>query len=304
MNHFPSYLCTMNCWFGILWLFKSYSLRWTPSPPSLHMTWASLARGWSWPGHFVVTSLGWPRELLTSPLDCRGATTRCQWVAMWQYWQYWQSMARPDQVMRGSPGAGTSTGHGQPRPLASVLSSQCPGPGLNTSLSPGPGSLSMWPGVRAAVTISCSCLQVSSCHPAHHAGSSDSVFCFPHAELCSPGWPASVNSLGGWVAEWLYNWNILSRNRIPRKETIFLVLWKAKMTHEFHLIYRTVANWDSMQTFLINWGSYLTSSQVYEYFVIDSIFPFSLSVQLGPTLCKLKYSVKLHHPTLTQLKSC
>ena len=141
MNHFPSYLCTMNCWFGILWLFKSYSLRWTPSPPSLHMTWASLARGWSWPGHYVVTSLGWPRELLTSPLDCRGATTRCQWVAMWQYWQYWQSMARPDQVMRGSPGSGTSTGHGQPRPLASVLSTQWPGPGLNTSLSPGPGSL-------------------------------------------------------------------------------------------------------------------------------------------------------------------
>ena len=40
-------------------------------------------------------------------------------MAMWQYWQYWQSMARPDQVMRSSPGSGTSTGHGQPRPLSS-----------------------------------------------------------------------------------------------------------------------------------------------------------------------------------------
>ena len=202
-------------------------LKWTPSPPSLNMTWASLGGGWWWPGcHYDVTSL-------TSPLDCRGATTRCQlvsdwqWVAMWQYWQYWQSMARPDQVMRGSPGSGTSLY----RPwAASAGSGQCPlSPhtvASTLSLSPGPGSLKYVTrgamGLLSQSALSCSWLLMSP-HPAHHGhGLSDDisqyVVCFPQAELCSPGWLASV--LGGWVAEWLYNWNILSWNKIPRKETI------------------------------------------------------------------------------------
>ena len=81
---------------------------------------------------------------------------------MWQYWQYWQSMARPDQVMRGSPGSGTSLY----RPwAASAGSGQCPlSPhtvASTLSLSPGPGSLKYV--TRGAMGL-LSQSALSSCH--------------------------------------------------------------------------------------------------------------------------------------------
>ena len=117
------------------------------------------------------------RWLVTSPLDCRGATTRCQlvsdwqWVAMWQYWQYWQSMARPDQVMRSSPGPGTSTGHGQPPPLLSsqsTLRGRAPASLSLGWLSPGPGSLKyVTRGAGAGVTVGTVLLRAHvPCHDA------------------------------------------------------------------------------------------------------------------------------------------
>lgn len=99
---------------------------------------------------------------------------------MWQYWQYWQSMARPDQVMRGSPGSGTSLY----RPwAASAGSGQCPlSPhtvASTLSLSPGPGSLKYVTrgamGLLSQSALSCSC-HLMSPHPAHHGhGLSDDI---------------------------------------------------------------------------------------------------------------------------------
>ena len=243
-------------------------------------------------GHVMMITVHWSRPYLSLSCHLTGLTTDGWWPLPWTVGEQlpgvsscrigseWQcgntgNTGNPWQGQTKSWEAARAQG---PAPAMGSLRLCCPR-SPHSEAGPRPHSASahsvqaraassMWPGARGLLwqsALSCSVLMshvtmrlpdhclatimiVSSLMPVLLG-----IWClFPSSWAPIPDWRNSVKPLRGWVAEWLYNWNIFSRKNEFQERKLDTLHWN--MIHEIHPIFWTLhlTIWDSLQTSLKN----------------------------------------------------